>query len=34
MHRDDLDKEKKQQKKLKQEYEEKIRGLNEKINNL
>eukprot|EP00347_Sterkiella_histriomuscorum_P006359 403353063 len=31
---DDLDKEKKLQKKQKQEYEEKIRGLNEKINNL
>ena len=29
-----MDKEKKLQKKLKQEYEEKIRGLNEKINNL
>jgi len=31
---DDLDKEKKNQKKLKLEYEEKIRGLNEKVNNL
>lgn len=29
-----MDKEKKLQKKLKLEYEEKIRGLNEKINNL
>lgn len=33
-YRDDLDKEKKLQKKLKLEYDEKIRGLNEKINNL
>lgn len=31
---DDLDKEKKNQKRLKLEYEEKVRGLNEKVNNL